>query len=633
MCGIAGFIDRKKIYGQAELDKMTHVIAHRGPDGKGAVVLNELSSTIGLGHRRLSIIDLEETGSQPMFFGKWSIVYNGEIYNYRELKIILEKTGRKFTTHSDTEVILQAFDEWGTKAVDHFIGMFAFVIVNLEKQKAWFFRDRPGVKPFYYYADNDLLLFASELKAFHQHPGFTKQIDLSSVAQFMQLGYIMAPHSIFRNTYKLRPGHYIEFDITSFTYTELAYWKVVDHYNQPKIKISEPDAILETEKLMQSAVEYRMVSDVPVGVFLSGGYDSTTVAALLQQNRTEKLKTFTIGFDEKGINEAPFAKEIAAHLGTDHTEYYCTSSDARKLIPEIPVYWDEPFADASAIPTMLVSQLAREKVTVALSADAGDELFGGYAKYTYVQNAAKRLAVLPKPLRHLVAGVLGGINPASIPYFKKAYNFQTRYHKGIALLKSSGIMDGLVSIAKVYTDKEIRALMHEPEHRSFFEAVDMIDDEFEDDLSQLLCTDYQTYMVDDVLVKVDRAGMRVNLEGREPLLDHRLLEWSARLHSDLKIKNGEKKHILKEICHKYIPKAMMDRPKMGFGIPVVSWFDAEIGNYIDQYLTEAYIQKQGIFNKKAVRKIVTGYTANRKQNVFKLWNLIMFQLWYEKWMN
>ncbi|MGB4400108.1 MAG: asparagine synthase (glutamine-hydrolyzing) [Daejeonella sp.] len=633
MCGIAGFIDKSKVSGQQELAKMTAVLAHRGPDGKGLVVLDDLPASVGLGHRRLSIIDLHETGSQPMFFGDWSIVFNGEIYNYGEIKSSLEKIGRVFKSHSDTEVILQSFDEWGLKAVDLFIGMFAFVIVNHKRQKAWFFRDRPGVKPFYYYSEGKLMLFASELKAFHEHPGFKKEIDQRAVAQFMQFGYIKAPMTIFKNAFKLKPGHYIEFNISTFQFKEHPYWRAVDYYNQPKMTISDADAISETEKLMQSAVEYRMVADVPVGVFLSGGYDSSTVAALLQHNRTEKLKTFSIGFNEAGFDEAPFAKKVAAYLGTDHTEYYCTSDDARNLIPEIPEHWDEPFADPSSIPTMLVSKLAREKVTVALSADAGDELFGGYSKYTYILNGAKRNSVIPKQLRHAAADFLGRIDPGKIPYFNKTYNFQTRYYKGIELLKAEGVMDGLSSVAKFFSDTEIDSLVNGSGHSiEFFGNMPFIDEQYEDDLSNLLYSDYQTYMVDDILTKVDRATMSVSLEGREPLLDHRLLEWSARLPSDLKIRNGEKKYILKEICHKYLPKEMMARPKMGFGIPIVNWFDSEISGYVRQFLNETYVRKQGIFNVVAVNKIVSRYLKNKRENVFKLWNLIMFQVWYERWM-
>ncbi len=634
MCGIAGFIDRSKKSTSEDLVKMTNVLTHRGPDGEGHVVFKDMLALLGMGHRRLSIIDLNDTGSQPMYFGEWCIVFNGEIYNYKEIRIILEAKGRIFTSQSDTEVILQSFDEWGVRAVDQFIGMFAFVIFNSKTQKVWFFRDRPGVKPFYYYFDGELLLFASELKAFHQHPNFEKQLELNAVAQFMQFGYIMAPQTIYKNTFKLKPGHYIEFDILKFNYIEHPYWKAVDYYNQPKICISEEDAIIETEKLIQSAVDYRMVADVPVGVFLSGGYDSSTITALLQSNRTEKIKTFSIGFNEPGFNEAPYAKQVASHLGTDHNEYYCTVEDARKLIPEIPLYWDEPFADASAIPTMLVSNLAKEKVTVALSADAGDELFGGYSKYSYLRSAIRKTSVIPKGLRKWTAGVLSKIDPGKIPYFNNTYNFQTRYYKGLALLESSDIMEGLSSIAKTYTNQEINALLKRPVlNLGLFDNIPVVEEKYADEISRLLYVDYQTYMVDDVLAKVDRAAMRVSLEGREPLLDHRLLEWSAQLPSELKIKNGVKKYILKEICHKYIPKTIMDRPKMGFGIPIVSWFDIEIKNYMDQYLNKTFIEKQDIFQVDEVDKITSNYLKNKNENILKLWNLIMFQLWYKQWMD
>jgi asparagine synthase (glutamine-hydrolysing) len=633
MCGIAGFIDKTRKSGYEELSNMTETLAHRGPDGKGLIIFNDLNATVGFGHRRLSIIDLHESASQPMYFEDWCIVFNGEIYNYLEIRSSLKALGRVFTTDSDTEVILQAFDEWDLNAVDRFIGMYAFAIINFKKQKLWFFRDRAGVKPFYYYSDGQLLLFASELKAFHEHPRFSKEIDIKGAAQFMQFGYIKAPLTIFKNTFKLKPGHYIEFDISSFQYEEMSYWRALDYYNQPKMTIGDEEAILETEKLMLSAVEYRMVADVPVGVFLSGGYDSSTVTALLQHNRIEKIKTFSIGFNEPGFDEAPFAKKVAAYLGTDHTEYYCTSDDARKLIPEIPNHWDEPFADPSSIPTMLVSKLAREKVTVALSADAGDELFGGYSKYTYILNGAKRNSIIPKPFRNAAAGLLNNIDPGKIPYFNKTYNFQTRYYKGIELLKADGAMDGLSLIAKVFTDAEIDTLLNGRGLATGLScSIPLIDEQFADDISQLLYTDYQTYMVDDILTKVDRASMSVSLEGREPLLDHRLLEWSARLPSNLKIRNGEKKFILKEICHKYIPKTMMARPKMGFGIPLVNWFDSEISSYVDQYLNQTYLQKQGIFSVIAVSKIVDSYRSSKRENVFKIWNLIMFQIWYERWM-
>lgn len=633
MCGITGFIERRKVSSQDILQRMTNVLEHRGPDGMGTLLFEQLSSFVGFGHRRLSIIDLQESAGQPMHFKDWSIVFNGEIYNYREIRKELEQLGKSFKTNSDTEVVLQSFDEWGTAAVHRFIGMFAFALLDKREEKVYFFRDRAGVKPLYYYTDGEAFLFASELKSFHQYPGFKKEIDLDAAAQFIQYGYILAPTTIFKQTFKLKPGHYIEFLLKDFSHKEVKYWSISDAYNKPKLKISESEAISETKKLLISSCNYRMVSDVPVGVFLSGGYDSSTVTAVLQQERTEQLKTFSIGFHEAEFNEAGYARKVADHLKTDHTEYYCTIEDARKLIPEIPNYWDEPFADASAIPTMLVSKLARDKVTVALSADAGDELFGGYTKYTSLLAITRTLGAIPISLRKTAAGLLRRLQPEQIPVLNKTYNYQTRYHKGIALLESTGIEEGLRSIACFFSDQEINELFRQ----SFFTPdflgnIQLLGND-KDAISRLLNIDYQTYMVDDVLVKVDRATMSVGLEGREPLLDHRLSEWAAQLPSNLKIRNGEKKYILKQICHQYLPKELMDRPKMGFGIPMVRWFEAEIESMVLTYLSEDFIRKQGVFRQSAIDQVIGAYRKNKNANVYKLWNLLMFQMWYEKWMS
>jgi asparagine synthase (glutamine-hydrolysing) len=633
MCGIAGFIDKTQRFSEEQLKLMIDTLSHRGPDGDGVKVIKENNYCLGLGHKRLSIIDLHSHASQPMTYGDWCIVYNGEIYNFREIQEELISKGRKFDTQSDTEVILQSFDEWGHQAVHRFIGMFVFALYNRRTKRVFIYRDRAGVKPFYFYTRDEQFIFASELKAFHPYPGFIKELNQDAAAQFLQYGYILAPNTIFNNTYKLRPGHYLDFDLESFTFTENKYWDVADYYNKPKLDISEAEAKLKTEELIKSSCNYRMVSDVPVGVFLSGGYDSSTVAAVLQKDSASKIKTFTIGFEEKKYDEAIYAEKVAAYLGTDHTTQYCTVRDARTLLPSIPEYWDEPFADASAIPTMLVSKLARKSVTVALSADAGDELFAGYTKYSYILNASAKLKHLPASLRNTIGKLLQKIDPDHIPYFNKTYNFKTRYYKGISLLKAANVQDGLQGVAKFFTDDEIRRL--------FLDQVDSdgsnfllsgIDEEFADDLSKLLCTDYKTYMVDDVLTKVDRASMSVSLEGREPLLDHRLVEFVAQLPNRFKINSGVKKYLLKEICHQYLPKEIMERKKMGFGIPLVEWFEAEIKAYTDLYLNPGFIAAQGLFRSGSIQSLLDGYRNNKSENVYKLWNLIMFQLWYERWM-
>lgn len=633
MCGIAGFIDKTRTFSEEQLDRMTSTLAHRGPDGSGGNIFKSELYNLGLGHKRLSIIDLHAHASQPMFLGDWCIVFNGEIYNFQEIRDELIQKGRSFITQSDTEVILQSFDEWGHSAVSRFIGMFAFALYNKQLQRVFLYRDRAGVKPLYYYTTGEHFVFGSELKVFHQFPAFKKELNLDASAQFLQYGYIMAPDTIYRNTYKLKPGHFIDFDLSSFTFTENKYWDVADYYNKPKLDISEDEAKSRTEELLKSACNYRMVSDVPVGVFLSGGYDSSTVAAILQKENSSRIKTFTIGFEEKKYDESVYAESVAKYLGTDHTTQYCTIKDASALIPLIPEYWDEPFGDASAIPTMLVSKLARKTVTVALSADAGDELFAGYTKYSYILNATNKIKVLPKFLRTSISSILQKVDPATIPYFNTTYNFNTRYFKGISLLKADSVQESLQGIAKFFTDKEIDQLFadHVKSDGNNF-LFSGLSEEFADDLSKLLCTDYKTYMVDDILTKVDRASMSVSLEGREPLLDHRLVEFVAQLPNHLKMNQGTKKYLLKEICHQYLPKDLMDRKKMGFGIPLVEWFDAEIKEYINLYLNENYIKLQGLFKFETINQLLKGYSKNKSENVFKLWNLIMFQLWYERWM-
>lgn len=429
MCGISGFIDFNKKTNISTLEKMNRTLAHRGPDGEGYKIYNTENAITGLGHRRLSIIDLSEGGSQPQKFENLHIVFNGEVYNYKEIKAELESKGHSFNSHSDTEVVLHAYKEWGSEALKKFIGMFAFVIYDDAAQTLFACRDRAGVKPLFYYYANGLFLFASELKALMQHPEFIKEINVDAAAAYMQYGYVPAPHCIFNNAFKLKPGHFLTLNTVTGTLSTQQYWNVYDAYNKPVLKIDFNEAVSETEKLLESAFQYRMVSDVPVGVFLSGGYDSSCVTALLQKNNTEKIKTFTIGVPDAGLNEAPYAKEIAAYLGTDHTEHYCTQKEALEIVPQLPFFYDEPFADSSAIPTSLVCKIARQKVTVALSADAGDEVFAGYNRYDYVMKYGKTIQSLPAPVRKAASAVMNAIPASAIPIMNKKYLFHSRYEK------------------------------------------------------------------------------------------------------------------------------------------------------------------------------------------------------------
>ena len=635
MCGITGFIDFARSSSENTLERMTNTLFHRGPDGSGIQLLNEEKAQIGFGHRRLSIIDLSEHGTQPMQFEHLWICFNGEIYNYQEIKDELSSLGHSFVGGSDTEMILHAYAQWGKACIDKFIGMFAIVLYDTKANTIFCVRDRAGVKPFFYYQQGDLFLFSSELKAFHEHPKFQKKINLAAVGAFMQYGNVPTPHCIFEDCYKLEPGHSLTLNLENQTVQIERYWNVYDAYNQPKTSISFEEAKTETERILSSACEYRMVADVPVGVFLSGGYDSACVTSLLQKNRTEKLKTFTIAVPDIGLNEAPYAKDVAKHLGTDHTEIECTQKDATDLIVDLPFYYDEPFADSSAIPTTLVSIMARKHVTVALSADAGDEVFAGYNRYDYLMRYGKKMEQLPGFVRKSMAGMMDLIPSDKIPVLKNKYNFHNRYEKLKGILRNPSSEQIMLSLSQQFTDEQLRKVLK----NANFEALPThyrskeLKAAFSTPLAYMMAIDYQTYLLDDILQKVDRATMTASLEGREPFLDHRVIEWAATLPDDFKYHNGEKKYILKEIVHDYIPKELMDRPKMGFAIPIAHWLQKDLRELVEEHLSEKKIVEQGIFNWEFVAKLKADFFGGKKEFDVKLWYLLMFQMWFGKWMD
>lgn len=626
MCGIAGFCDFNKKSDKQILINIIDVLHHRGPDDSGYSFYENKYANIGLGHRRLSILDLSKHGHQPMTYKNFEIVYNGEVYNFKEIRDELEKFNYTFESDSDTEVILKAYHKWGIKAVDRFNGMFAISIYDKENEKLIFIRDRAGVKPLYYYNKDDLFMFASELKSFHEHNKFNKEIDIDSVAIFLQLGYITEPKSIFKNTFKLKAGHYLELDLKTKKLEEYKYWDVIDFYNMPKFDMSEDEAILETEKLLKSAFNYRMVSDVPVGVFLSGGYDSSVVTALIQSQREEKLKTFTIGFYEDKYNEAPHAKKVADYLGTEHTEYYCTEQEALDIFPTLAEVYDEPFGDSSAIPTTLVSKITREKVTVSLSADGGDEIFGGYGKY--LSNLEKQSKIIAN-----LRSVFGVKNLNKVAHliqkngFRNDIYFENKvakltYENSLELQKlipyfSTPILNE--KLIKGYTYKRVE---------TNFDKIDMLSANL-DSFDKMFAIDYKTYMADDILHKVDRATMSVGLEGREPFLDHRIIEFVSRLPSHMKIKNGDTKWLLKQITHKYLPKEIMERPKMGFGIPIEQWLKGGLKEYVEKYLSK---DCETVLDGKELEKIKEQFYLGRV-NPTLIWNIVIFQMWYKRWMN
>ena len=603
---------------------MTNALASRGPDDSGYEFFELKNCNLGLGQRRLSILDLTDRGHQPYKFDNLVLIYNGEIYNFREIREELISLNYKFESNSDTEVLIKSFHKWGAKSVDKFIGMFAFTIFDKTLNKLYLFRDRAGVKPLYYFKDSNNLLFASELKSFMCMSDFKKDINKTALMLYFKYGYIPAPYSIFKKTKKLQAGCYAEFNINTKEFKEIKYWDVVDYYNKPKLDISYDEAFNKLEKLLVSAFNYRMVSDVPTGVFLSGGYDSSAISAIVQATAKANIKTFTIGFDNKEHNEAEFAKETAKHLKTKHYERYCTEDDALDIIPKLANVYDEPFGDTSAIPSILLSEFAKKKVTVALSGDGGDELFSGYDIYhnnIYNNNRLKKLNII-NPLLKI-------INPKHIAKIKKIYNFEGKYNKFIELIKANNQLEKFNTLSKYFYDKELVKLLNfDFKNKNIFEFSLKKQD---NDKQELLANSYKTYLTDDILVKVDRATMSVGLEGREPLLDHRIIEFVARLPYEYKYNNGISKVILKDIVHKYIPKTMINRKKQGFSVPLDKWLKNELKQVVFETVGRAK-ENTNLFNKDYIDEILDSF-YKYNGNPYKVWLLFTFQFWYEKWIN
>jgi asparagine synthase (glutamine-hydrolysing) len=628
MCGITGFCDFKKQLSKESLSDSNKVLSHRGPDNGKEEIYHHPNATIGFGHRRLSILDLSECGSQPMHSddGNISIILNGEIYNFNEIKKELEKLGYTFHSTSDTEVIIKAYEQWGIEAVHQFIGMFVFVLLDRKKNQLYIFRDRAGVKPLYYYYKDDCLLFASELKALHHYPVFKKEINETAVSLFFKYAYIPAPHTIFKTTFKLQAGHYLEINLDEKKVSEIKYYDIIDFYNKPKLKISEQEALEETERLLTSAFQYRMVSDVPAGVFLSGGYDSSAVAGILQKNNRQKIKTFTIGFEEEKYNEAAHAKKIAEYIGTDHHEYYCTTKEAQDIFPELADIYDEPFGDSSAIPTTLVSRFARKNVAVALSADGGDEIFAGYNRYDQLASIHK----MPQIVRNFSAALLSRMPFSTISGKSKIFQ---QIPKLADVLSSKDEIEINESLNRHFSGKEIREFLNNVDDNcGLFNSLNHLN-ETNDFLNTALALDYKVYLPDDILVKVDRATMSVGLEGREPFLDHRIIEFVSQLPSELKYNKGVKKDLLKKITHKYVPKELLNQPKTGFAIPVYDWLRNDLKEHVYLYINEEQLRKHNYINIKEALKLREDFLSGKKGYEIKIWLIIMFQMWWNRWMD
>ncbi|MBU3015745.1 asparagine synthase (glutamine-hydrolyzing) [Poseidonibacter lekithochrous] len=637
MCGIIGIVDYSKNIKENSFNKMRDIINYRGPDDFGTEIFEKDNFTIGLGHRRLSIQDLSPLGHQPMSFENLSIIFNGEVYNFEEIKEELLKLNYTFVSHSDTEIILKAFDAWGIKCVNRFRGMFAFCIYDKNDEKLYIFRDRAGVKPLYYHINQTEFIFGSELKSFYVHENFKKSIEKKALPFYFRFGYIPAPFTIFENTFKLKPGHYLEYDIKSKDIKEIKYWDVKDFYTQKKSEDNEKVVLEELENILKESFNLRMIADVPVGVFLSGGVDSSLVASMIQKNSKSPIKTFTIGFNEKDYDEAIYAKEIAKHIGSEHTELYCDTDDMLELIKELPFLYDEPFGDSSALPTILVSKLAKEKVSVVLSGDGGDEAFIGYSKYfalnkiSNLENQALKKGVLKALTSIISANNIQTINNL-LPNKFKQKNIKDKYQKFKNAIQSNNIEEMFINASSYVDNDTLKKVFKDTTIEFDKTAFNLKAKSNISALDKMLLMDYKTFMVDDVLTKVDRASMSVSIEAREPLLDHKIIEFSAQLPNSLKYKNGVGKYLLKEVLYKHVPKELIERPKSGFQIPLESWLRTDLKPLVEKYLSKEKLEKSNIYNVNEIENILKDLYSGKTVNISLIWFILMFEMWKEEWL-
>lgn len=652
MCGIAGILNLNRQKSQERLEKeigyMTDSLVHRGPDDQGCWADAEMG--IALGHRRLSIIDLSPRGRQPMrsASGRYTIVYNGEIYNYLELKQELALRGYSFVSDSDTEVILAALEAWGIEGTlksDKLTGMFAFAVWDNLKKKLIIARDRIGEKPLYYGVINGSFYLTSELKALTNIPDLRLEIDRHALSLYLQYNYIPCPYSIYRDICKLEPGCFLVIDSFSNGHVisdPIPYWSAIESAMKGinnRYKGSEAEAIEILDYLLKDAIKKQMVSDVPLGAFLSGGIDSSTIVALMQAQSDRPIRTFTIGFNEDSYNEAPHALEVARHLGTDHTELYINPEQALGVIPLLSGIYDEPFADASQIPTFLVADLTRKHVAVTLSGDAGDELFGGYNRYFWGRSIWNKVGWLPGSLRHMGGGALKAISPLMWDRIFNSLRFMlpAKYKQnlpGDKIHKLANILavdspdemyNKLVSCWK----KDDEIVMPYNEDRVMTDK--RIDNIIQDFTERMMYKDMVTYLPDDILVKVERACMAVSLEARVPFLDHRIIEFAHSLPLNLKIRDGQGKWILRQVLYKYVPKQLIERPKMGFGVPIDQWLRGPLREWAETLLDERRLKEECFFNPQPIRAKWEEHLLGKRNWQYHIWSILMFQAWYDKW--
>jgi asparagine synthase (glutamine-hydrolysing) len=645
MCGIAGFWKQPGASQQALTqwgDAMNTSLRHRGPDDGGLWV--DCGAGIGLANRRLAIVDLSPAGHQPMIShgGRYVIVYNGEIYNFLDIRQDLEKAGHDFVSNSDTEVLLEACAQWGVeRALRRLNGMFSFALWDRQERTLTLVRDRLGIKPLFYGWGNHTFLFGSELKALSAHPDFTSQLDRGSLTLFLRLGYTPAPYSIYENIYKLPPGHMLTVSAPQEHTSPEPYWcakKIVERGRQSRVRDGIHEAADQVEALLRDSVRLRMLADVPVGAFLSGGIDSSTIVALMQAQTSSTVKTFTIGFSEVSHNEADHARQIAQHLGTDHTELYVSPAEARDLIPRLPGIYDEPLADPSQIPTFLVSQLARQSVTVSLSGDGGDELFGGYEEYLRGMRRWRLLQHLAPVVRTVVGQ---GLNFFTRPSALSVWGLAPA-GIGMAVLPTERLRK-IEQLLKATTPE----VLHQYHISQWMWPLDLVPGASEhptaftephlwadgvDDTERMMYMDLVTYLPEDILAKVDRASMAVSLEARVPLLDYRLVELAWRLPLAYKIHRGQGKRILRLILARYVPSRLFERPKMGFNVPLGVWLRGPLRPWAEELLAPAALREHGLFDPAQIRQTWLEHLSGKRNRASQLWGVLMFQAWHQHWM-
>jgi asparagine synthase (glutamine-hydrolysing) len=626
---------------------MGRTLQHRGPDDSG--VWSDAEAGVGLAHRRLSIVDLSAAGHQPMSSPdrRFTLSYNGEIYNFAALRQELEARGHGFQGHSDTEVMLAAFAEWGVEAaVKRFVGMFAFAVWDARERVLHLCRDRVGEKPLYYGWAGKAFVFGSELKALRAHPAWRGEIDRDALALLLRYNYIPAPYSIYKGVFKLLPGTILTVSADALERRELpaphAYWsarEVAEAGMRDPFAGDADEATAVLEQLLREAIAGQMVADVPLGAFLSGGIDSSLVVALMQAQSGRPVKTFTIGFHEAAYNEAEFAKAVAGHLGTEHTELYVTPKEALAVIPRLPALYDEPFADSSQIPTFLVSQLTRRSVTVSLSGDGGDELFGGYNRYFWGRRIWDKIGWMPRGLRRSAARGIVSVSPAAwdatfhglgplLPGKFKQTIPGDRMHKLAEVLgveHPEAMYRSLVSMWKTPTEL-VPGASEPPTELSSENEWPALPDFVE----RMMYLDLMTYLPDDILVKVDRAAMGVSLETRVPYLDHRVVEFAWRLPLALKIRGGKGKWLLRQILYKYVPPELIERPKTGFGIPIDSWLRGPLRAWAEELLDEGRLKREGFFDPRPIRQKWAEHLSGNRNWQYYLWGVLMFQAWLEE---